>query len=251
MSRRSGFLRVICSLALVLSLSVMAFADTIRLKDGSILKGKITAFAGGKFTITIGEGSRSRQMSFNANEIESIAFDSPMMQTDTATNRNASYKQPVDPPRVITSDNTRDTTTVVPQTPVRTNSAKAKPIAWTVSVLADNTANGWTNSGWVVKKGQRIHISSDGKVSLGNGKNSTASGIGELEDANKLLKNVPTGALLAVIGDDNNDFIYIGSEREFTATRDGALFIGINEGNLDDNTGSFRVKIEIYPDTGN
>ena len=57
--------------------------------------------------------------------------------------------------------------------------------------------------------------------------------------------------MIAVIGDDNNDFIYIGATREFVATRDGALFLGINEGNLDDNTGSFNVKIEIYPDTGN
>ena len=66
----------------------------------------------------------------------------------------------------------------------------------------------------------------------------------------KLLKNVATGALIAVIGDDNNDFIYVGSSREFTATRDGALFLGINEGNLNDNSGSYNVKIEILPDDG-
>ena len=54
-----------------------------------------------------------------------------------------------------------------------------------------------------------------------------------------------------MIGDDNNDFIYVGAEREFVATRDGALFLGINEGNLDDNSGSFNVKIEIIPDGGN
>ena len=255
MSKRPGFLRIICSLILILSMSFMAFADTIRLKDGSILKGKITSFAGGKFTITIGEGSRSRQMTFTANEIESIAFDSPMTpQTNEATNRNASYKQPekqVDPPRVITSDNTRPSQPVKPTVTQPSKSvSNAKPIAWTIKVLADNTANGWTNTGWVVKKGQRIHITGDGKISLGGGKNSSSSGIGELEDANKLLKNVPTGALLAVIGDDNNDFIYIGSEREFTATRDGALFLGINEGNLDDNSGSLSVKIEVYPDGG-
>ena len=67
----------------------------------------------------------------------------------------------------------------------------------------------------------------------------------ELNDEQKLMKSVPTGALIAVIGDDNNDFIYIGAEREFTATRDGALFLGINEGNLNDNSGAFDVKIEI------
>jgi len=250
MSIKPRIFRVVCSLVLVMSMSLMAFADTIRLKDGSILKGKITSFAGGKFSITIGEGSRSRQMTFNASEIESIAFDSPMNpQSTAATNQNANYKPAVDAPRVITSDNTR-TNTPQSQQPVTKAVSNAKPIAWTVSVLADNTANGWTNSGWVVKKGQRIHISGDGKVSLGNGKKSTASGVSEIEDANKLLKNVPTGALLAVIGDDNNDFIYVGGDREFTATRDGALFLGINEGNLDDNSGAFSVKIEIYPDGG-
>ncbi len=69
-------------------------------------------------------------------------------------------------------------------------------------------------------------------------------------DEQKLLKNVATGALIAVIGDDNNDFIYVGAEREFVATRDGALFLGINEGHLEDNSGSFNVKIEIIPDEG-
>jgi hypothetical protein len=104
--------------------------------------------------------------------------------------------------------------------------------------------------GWVVKKGQRVRISGDGKVSLGRNQSTTASGLPSLDDPQKLLKNVPTGALIAVIGDDNNDFIYIGASREFTATRDGALFLGINEGNLDDNSGAFNVKVEILPDSG-
>lgn len=61
------------------------------------------------------------------------------------------------------------------------------------------------------------------------------------------MRAVATGALIAVIGDDNNEFIYIGASREFTAQRDGALFLGLNEGNLDDNTGAFDVKVEILP----
>jgi hypothetical protein len=123
-----------------------------------------------------------------------------------------------------------------------------QPIAWSVKVLADGTANGWTNTGWVVKKGQRIRISGEGEVSLGKGRKATPAGVPELDDSLKLLKNVATGALVAVIGDDNNDFIYVGSERTITASRDGALFLGINEGNLDDNSGFFTVKIEVLPD---
>jgi hypothetical protein len=31
---------------------------------------------------------------------------------------------------------------------------------------------------------------------------------------------------------------------------DGSLFLGLNEGNLNDNKGSFDVKVEISPDGG-
>ena len=253
---RSTSLRIVGSLLLIVSLAAIALGDTVHLKDGSIIKGKIVSFDNGKFVVAIGEGSRRREMTFFASEIESILFDSPAApQTSAPVNRNASYDQPTvitipsSAPKVITTDNTPKTD---PKPPVPNNSDnKIKPIEWSVKVLADNTSNGWTNSGWVVKKGQRIHITGDGKVSLGKGKTSTPSGLPDLEDNQKLLKNVATGALLAVIGDDNNDFIYVGADREFVATRDGALFLGINEGNLDDNSGSFNVKVEIIPDNGN
>ena len=241
-------IRFVISLLLTILLTATAFADTVRLKDGSIIKGKIMSFDGGKFVVVIGEGSRRRELTFMASEIESIQFDSPSMVPQTTSPQPASYKDPVKTTpsvKVITSD------TTTPQTRPDNSGGKLKPIAWTVKVLADNTANGWTNSGWVVKKGQRIRISGDGKISLGKGKTTTAAGDYALDDNQKLLKNVATGALLAVIGDDNNDFIYVGAEREFVATRDGALFLGINEGNLDDNSGSFNVKIEIIPDGGN
>ena len=241
MSLRSRSLRVIGSLLIVATFVAGSFADTLRLKDGSIIKGKIVSFKDGKFVVAMGEGPRRREMTFFANEIDSILFDTP--QTNSAANRNASYTEPpveTPPAKVINS--------APPKQQPSSSGGGMKPIEWTVKVLADNTANGWTNTGWVVKKGQHIHISGDGKVSLGTGRSAEPSGNPSLNDEQKLLKNVPTGALIAVIGDDNNDFIYVGAEREITATRDGALFLGINEGNLDDNSGAFNVKIEILPD---
>ena len=129
MSTRIRIFRVFGLLLLILAFSMLAFADTIRLKDGSILKGKITGFASGKFTIAIGEGSRSRQMTFSASEIESIVFDSPMSapQTAEAINRNASYKPPVDSPRVVVSDNSR-TITTPPKPKADSKIPNAKPI---------------------------------------------------------------------------------------------------------------------------
>lgn len=258
MNIRTNFLRVTFSFFIVVVLVFGAFADTIRLKDGSIIKGRITGFSGGKFTITIGEGTRRKEFSYGANEIESIEFDRDYTasQPVAAVNRKVSTDseipdekpQPI-APKVITTDTTVKTTANIPIVVNKPTSTYAKPIEVNVKVLADNTANGWTNSGWVVKKGQRIKIIGDGEVSLGRGQKTGPSGLSELEDEKKLLRAVPTGALIAVIGDDNNDFIYIGSEREFTATRDGALFLGVNEGNLNDNSGSFQVRIEISPNT--
>jgi len=253
--------RTVASICLIVLLAVSAFADTIRLKDGSIIKGKITAFGGGKFTVSIGDGSKRRQMTFLAADIESIQFDRVETYTANLPTQTVSATVNKPNPRVVTTENVTPRAEKKPEpapvqekiepAPVQTvpvaKISTARPIEVSVKVLADNTSNGWTNSGWVVRKGQRIKISGSGEVSIGGGKTTTAGGLYDVDDETKLLKSVPTGALLAVIGDDNNEFIYIGTERTFTATRDGALFLGVNEGNLNDNSGSFDVKIEIEP----
>jgi hypothetical protein len=113
-----------------------------------------------------------------------------------------------------------------------------------VRVLADATANGWTNANLVVKKGQRIRVTASGRIALGNGRYATPAGLNSLPDNEKLMKRESTGGLIAVIGDDNNEFIFIGNSKEFVAPRDGLLFFGVNEGNLDDNSGSFDVTVE-------
>ncbi len=246
MTTRSLWNRSLVSLSVVILLCASVFADTIRLKDGSILKGRIVSFSGGKFTIAIGEGTnRRRELSFDAEEIESIAFDRNDFGNRSAEVVSKPVPQPVVEEPIVSPPKRNEPEVTKPVT----IPASIKPIVLNVNVMADNTANGWTNSGWVVKKGQRIRISGSGEVSLGRGQKSSPSGLAALDDDSKLLKSVPTGALIAVIGDDNNDFIYIGADREFTAVRDGTLFLGVNEGNLNDNSGSFKVKVEISPES--
>lgn len=254
---KSKFFRVVSVLCLILSMTILAFADTIRLKDGSIIKGKIVNFTGGKFTVVIEDGARQRQMSFTADEVESISFDVDSMPIEKPSSQINNENNDANS-TIITVGQTKTPTnpqTTSPQTnPIETTKTivvEPKPIELNVKVLADNTSDGWTNSGWVVRKGQKIKITGNGRISLGNGRFSSPDGISTLPDENKLIPNQATGALIAVIGDDNNAFILIGGSREFTATRDGALFLGVNEGNLNDNTGSFNVKIEIFPDIGN
>ncbi len=258
MTASRNIFRTIASIGIIAILTISAFADTIRLKDGSIIKGRITTFTDGRFVVVIGEGERRREMSFAAADVESVSFDNPAMARPAASTSAAAAQKA--PPKVVISDTStaerqpsRVDPPVVnrsaqssPTTPIQKVST-AKPIEVSVKVLADNSSNGWTNSGWVVKKGQKIRITGSGEISLGKGNKTSAGGLYELEDEAKLLKAVPTGALIAVIGDDNNDFIYIGASREFVAERDGALFLGVNEGNLNDNSGAFEVKVEIDP----
>lgn len=243
---RSRVVRVVSVVCLIFSLTVFAFADTIRLKDGSLIKGKIISFDGGVFTVLIGDNVRQRRLTFRAEEIESIKFESAASPSATSPAAGSKIIK-VGQPR-SQSDPAADTTSP-PVSKSPSPPAKVQPIAINVSVLADETANGWTNSGWVVSKGQRIRITGKGRVSLGNGRFSSPRGISTLPDQNKLIKDKPTGGLIAVIGDDNNDFIYIGDSYEFTAERDGHLFLGVNEGNLSDNSGSFDVRVEIDPAT--
>lgn len=269
---KSKLFQIISIFTLILGIAVFAFADTIRLKDGSVIKGKIISFDNNQFIIIIGDGTRQRQLKFYSDEIESIKFDSEgISSNNTGMTSNTSDTVRKEPSYSSTNDGSNTVITVgsspgnVPPVnnnppmdtsndntdytdPVPTNTttvADAKPIQVKVKVLADNTANGWTNAGWVVRKGQRIRIVSNGRISLGNGRYSSPSGISTLPDSQKLVKDQPTGGLIAVIGDDNNDFMFIGSDYEFTAPRDGALFLGINEGILDDNSGSYDVTIEI------
>lgn len=252
--------RISLVFGLMILLSIAAFADTLRLKDGGIIKGRIVSFAGGTFTIAVGEGPRARQLTFSAAEIESIQFDASLAKVEnirvsdrtaasTAIQEDSQIAQPLPPtkpvPKVIITDTIPRTT--VPIVKASTNPSTTKPVEIGVKVLADNTSNGWTNSGWVVKKGQKIRITGDGQIFLGKGNSTGPSGSYSLADDAKLMKNVPTGALIAVIGDDNNEFIYVGAEREFTAAKDGTLFLGVNEGNLNDNSGVFNVRIEIDP----
>jgi len=244
-------LRPFYCLLVLLALVVPAVADTIRLKDGSVIRGQVIGFKDQQFTVLIGSGSQGRRSRtiIYVEDIESIEFDSATTaaaaslaneDTSTTTNSNAPVYQPPrnNPPPPDTNNNP----------PARVNNQtvpSSSPTFFTikVAVRADNANNGWTNSGLVVRKGQRLRITATGRVSLGTGRFSTPAGIPGT-DNDKLMRTEPTGALIAVIGDDNDDFLLIGTRRDFVAQRDGVLFLGVNEGNLADNTGTYDLVIE-------
>jgi hypothetical protein len=234
-----------CAVVLVLSLFVAIVADTIRLKDGSVIRGQVIDFKDQQFTILIGAGSKGRRSrtSIYVEDIESIEFDSAT--TAAAASLANESMGSGNPERVSQPPRSN------PQTDTNTSSARptspsTSPTFFTikVAVRADNANNGWTNSGLVVRQGQRLRISSSGRISLGRGRFATPIGLSTIPDNEKLMRNEATGALIAVVGDDNDDFILVGTRRDFVAQRDGVLFLGVNEGDLNDNTGTYDVVIE-------
>ena len=257
------------AILLALTLSTAALADTIRLKDGSVIRGQVIGFNNQQFTVLVGTGSRGRrsQITIWMEDVESIEFESagaggfptgsagtdagqttrpPANTTPTTTTRPPVQQQPVQTttrPQPDDDDNAGPSTSAGGQQPSSQGSPMFIP-GINLRVRADNAANGWTNSGLVVKRGQRLRINASGRVTLGGGRVSTPTGLTGVQDNEKLMRSYPTGGLIAVIGDDNDDFIIVGNRREFIAQRDGVLFLGVNEGNLSDNTGAYDVVVE-------
>ena len=239
--------RLLLAGTLLLATAAPLLADTIRLKDGSVIRGQVIGFKDQQFTILIGGTAKGRrgQTTVYAEDVESIEFDANTSSRPNTEDLTAQNNPP--PTRQSNSNNQNDGIDSNPPRSIDPPvSSSATPTFFTikVGVRADNANNGWTNSGLVVRKGQRLRISASGRVSLGRGRFSTPGGLTTIQDSDKLMRNEATGALIAVIGDDNDDFILIGPRREFVVQRDGVLFLGVNEGDLADNTGTYDIVIE-------
>jgi hypothetical protein len=259
------FTRPFAALTLVFTLGVVALADVIRMKDGQVIRGQIVGFRDQQFTVLIGSGSGGRRsrITLYMEDVESIEFDGAGGAVDDIADTRS---QP--PARTSTQRpslgndggpvNSAPITSQPRNTPTNTGSAPAQPASGQttgdsaffpvrVRVRADNIANGWTDSGLMLRKGQRLRVTASGRISLGQGRFSTPTGLPRVLDNEKLMRNEPTGGLIAVVGDDNDEFIFVGAGREFFAPRDGRLFLGVNEGNLNDNTGTYDALIEVEP----
>jgi hypothetical protein len=283
-----------CLLASLVLIAFTARADTIHLKNGSVIKGKVASFADDQFVVVLDTGSSrymSRAMIF-IGDVARIEFDSaptvatdPASQRDTPSSREPVASQPRDndpstrttklpdsqirepatppdpqpsspPTREAVKEPLKDPEASVasPVSPTETSEAAPPPkkpgAVKTVNVDVAAKRD-WTSTGLIVKRGDRIRINATGSVNIDPTNQHTSGPEGtDLADARKLMPDRPTGALIGVIGADNDDFIFVGKSAEFTATRDGLLFLSVNEGALSDNTGSYKATIDVQAQGG-
>ena len=69
--------RVLLATALLASFVIPTLADTIKLKDGSVIRGQVIGFKDQQFTILIGGNAKGRrgQTTVYVEDVESIEFD--------------------------------------------------------------------------------------------------------------------------------------------------------------------------------
>src|SRR6266566_10146285 len=104
-------LSLVFSLALLLVSPLLA--DTIRLKDGSVIRGQVVGFKDQQFTVLIGagaQGRRSRTLIY-VEDVESIEFDStsaavPAFPNDDSASTSSTTGPVSQPPRSNPSTDT-------------------------------------------------------------------------------------------------------------------------------------------------
>jgi hypothetical protein len=254
---RKPFICSFICLVIVLLINAAAFADTIRLKDGSVLKGKVISYSQRKFTIMVYIGGSSSQHVIPVEDVESVEFDAGDTGVVSRAEPAAASAQPIastsraqvprdEPPALVPVEPAnKDASKTAPESappPDDANTGAAVAVVEkTVSVAA---AADWTSTEIRIQRGQRIVISADGQVDLGDNQRSGPEGL-SITDNRKLIASRPTGALIAVVGDDNDDFIFVGKATEFISKHNGILFLSVNEGNLKDNAGAFVARVRV------
>lgn len=110
--------------------------------------------------------------------------------------------------------------------------------------IAVSARQQWTATGLTVRRGETLTLNTTGQVQLSTDANDLAGSAGS--NAGRYATNAPmpralAGALIGRIG--NGLPFAIGNQTTIQAPAAGQLFLGINDDNLADNQGEFRVEI--------
>jgi hypothetical protein len=104
----------------------------------------------------------------------------------------------------------------------------------------------WTSTGLTVRRGELLNISSTGEVRLSTDAADVAHATGSVSQRyapNSPLPRVFAGALIGRVG-NGEPFAIGGPTNTVTIPADGQLFLGINDDEVSDNQGGFRVNIQ-------
>ena len=220
--------KILVTLVLLVLTAGAALADTLYLKNGSVLKGAFVGFENGEFIFEISNGNRVK---FRAAEVSRLVLDD-----DRRDPREDKYPRR-DPP---SSGNTGGGT------------GGSTGGRWETQPAFDvKLADQWVRSQIQVSYGQRVRVEASGTVTLEGRTQVSSDGLRDRRDPDSPMPNENDGALIAAIGQDaNSPSIFIGRSREFVADRDGMLYFTVNHWETRDARGAFRLNVSVDRGTG-
>jgi len=180
--------------------------QVLMLKSGENITGQLTDI-GGTSPLRLTFRTASGEREFSSNEVARIVMSRP--------------------------DNAAPTNTAVGST----GSSGAQGV--TVSSQMQ-----WTPTGITVRRGEWVTFSTTGEVKIGAEGNPSANADGLASGArapDAPVAAAPAGSLVGKIG--NGAAFVIGSRNRVQMTAAGQLFLGVNDGHLQDNEGAFQVQV--------
>ncbi|MGZ5435691.1 MAG: hypothetical protein ACXWID_09935 [Pyrinomonadaceae bacterium] len=202
--------KFLLALLIVFATATFAAADTIYLRDGRQVRGTLLGFINGQFVM----------------RVETQFSTSPPATTNTRRRDQGDiqYFRPEEVDRVEIDGRPMDDTRYQTRN---------------VQVTLDTN---WIDSGVSVRRGERVQVTASGVITVGRAR-ITPDGL-RSTDPTAPLPSAAEGKLIGAIGNDSSSpIIELGSSREFTADRNGRLFLTANRGSFADARGAFDVQV--------
>lgn len=217
MMKRGLGLRIAMAAVAAIAGTVVLSADRLVLRDGRRIEGQLVSVQRGTIEFREDRGWRgSRAIQVPRDEVARIELD----------------ETPPDEPPVERQPGTVQGST-------RPSGMREREV-W----VAANRE--WTDTGVDVRDGQAVYFTTHGgDIQWRRGQHTGAGGDPRAPyDPNRPIPGRPIGALIARIGERSADYFFIGdSEDRFRLRGTGRLFLGINDSNVSDNLGAYRVTI--------
>ena len=112
-------------------------------------------------------------------------------------------------------------------------------------VAVDGTL-AWSDTGLDVGSGDRVSVVADGEIHHNEASTTGPEGFPNRPDLLTPYPELNHAALIGRIGEDGTA-LFVGRQATFTAERDGRLFLGVNDGGLENNSGSFTAAVTVEP----
>ena len=204
--------KIILALAIVIATVSVAAADTFYLRDGRTVHGTLLGFINGRFVVRV------------ENRYSTANPDSNI-QRNRDNQGGIQYFRPEEIDRIEIEGRSMD------------------DARWETKDVQVGLESNWIDSGVFLRRGERVQVSASGVITVGRSR-ITPDGL-RSTDPSAPLPSAGEGKLIGAIGNDSRSpILELGSSQEFTADRNGRLFLTANRGSFADARGTFSVQIK-------